>query len=359
MALTNCGRMMVGNIGLVPQATTAYGIDLNSSTTNAATVFIADKSATIDTVGIYCTGTNGTFPAYTISIQGVTDGRKPDGTIKGGGSPCSVSTSSFSAGTYAEYSLANSYSATAGEVLAVVIKSASADGSNYISVAHTYYYGGGASSLSPYATTTTDESTWTGLARIPTITCRYADGSMPPGMCASDNVADNSGFTSGFRGIKWTPPFGARLSGFWFGGRFNTSSFDFDVELYTGSGSSPTLTRSYSDEHVFGTTANGVLFFPFGPVTLSASTVYRLVLEPTNSTGFTDAHCYEFFDDDSLKAMFGPVYYTTASTPPTWTDYDNGTDGYWSWPMCPEYDQIDVAAASGGGGRKGYWKPGP
>ena len=97
-------------------------------------VFQVPKSMQILRVGILQGTITGTAPTFKASLQGVTNG-VPDGTIKGGGSPASVTFQPVSGGNNAFhwYTLANPYEATSGELLSLVIArdSGTIDGSNF------------------------------------------------------------------------------------------------------------------------------------------------------------------------------------------------------------------------------------
>ncbi len=76
---------------------------------------------TITRLGILLGTLTGAQPVYRLSIQGVAADGNPDGVIKGGGSPASTTLTPAVANTWVWMSLANSYVATRGEFIAIVM----------------------------------------------------------------------------------------------------------------------------------------------------------------------------------------------------------------------------------------------
>lgn len=97
---------------------------LNATTDQWEVIFQADRAMTITRAGYRYDIRTGTPPTYKMSLQGVTDGI-PNGTIKGGASPVSVTftppaDTTWNAG-YRWHNFDNSYVCTDGELLALVI----------------------------------------------------------------------------------------------------------------------------------------------------------------------------------------------------------------------------------------------
>lgn len=114
---------------------------LDATTDQAEWIFYAERAGTITQLGFRYGVRTGTPPTYKIGLQGVDASTGfPDGTIKGGGSPASVTfTPPADAtwdGTWRKLTLDNSYTNTQGEGLAIVIaySSGTVDGSNFSSV---------------------------------------------------------------------------------------------------------------------------------------------------------------------------------------------------------------------------------
>jgi hypothetical protein len=120
-------------LGLTP----AFNVFAVAASTSAQEwIFQAKEAATLTRLGVRLGTITGTTPTYQISLQGVDSSGNPDGTVKGGGSPASVSFSpsglGWSASTWHWLTLDNSYVCTRGEYLAVVVSyvSGTVDGSN-------------------------------------------------------------------------------------------------------------------------------------------------------------------------------------------------------------------------------------
>lgn len=141
-----------------------------------AAIFIMPEDATITTVGFINAAKGGT-PAddtWTVSIQGVTAGGVPDGTILGGASPASrtfpnatYTAASFGANTNHQIVLANSIALQGGTMYSLVIqKTGATDATNTL----TFRYGvasGGIAVTIPYTATADTTPTWTRQAQTP------------------------------------------------------------------------------------------------------------------------------------------------------------------------------------------------
>jgi hypothetical protein len=108
------------------QTTLSFGTFALDATTDALEfIFQMPEAATL-THGGFRYGVRAlTPPTYRISLQGVDASGNPDGTIKGGGTPASATftppASTAWDGTWQWVAFTNSYAATAGEMLALVI----------------------------------------------------------------------------------------------------------------------------------------------------------------------------------------------------------------------------------------------
>jgi len=143
----NLGLSVLWN-GEVVHAPVASADTIDASTEKTAAVFNMPYALTISHCGFWYGARTGTPPTYRISIQGVDASGNPDGTIKGGGSPASATFTPPADATWNTQwkwvALSNSYSAAAGEVLAVVIdySSGTIDASNCSSMMGTATYCG-------------------------------------------------------------------------------------------------------------------------------------------------------------------------------------------------------------------------
>jgi len=107
---------------------------LDAATDALEFIIQVSEADTITHVGFRIGVVTGTSPVYQVSLQGVAGNGNPDGVIKGGGSPASATFTPTAAqnGTWQWIALANSYAATRGEFLALVIaySSGTVDGAN-------------------------------------------------------------------------------------------------------------------------------------------------------------------------------------------------------------------------------------
>jgi len=181
---------------------------------------------------------------------------------------------------------------------------------------------------------------------------QYDDGTVIGVTCpasALTNNAWNSGSSPIYRGTKWTPTGACRLVGGWIAARLPDNNVH-TLALYAGTAAAPTVTATIdADTIVAANSSAAPIYVPLPPTALSASTVYRLVLEPTTANNNTTFAHAEFADADALAAFFGDLKGTTgvAGSPPTWTDYDNGTDGYRAYPIIPVIDDVTASGAGG------------
>lgn len=122
-------------------AVTYTNFALDQTTDQLEVIFQADRAMTITKMAVRYGVRTGTPPTYKISLQGVDDTTgNPDGTIKGGGSPASTTftppaDATWDA-TWRELTLDNSYTATRGEKLSLVVaySAGTVDGSNFSSL---------------------------------------------------------------------------------------------------------------------------------------------------------------------------------------------------------------------------------
>lgn len=118
-------------------AETTSTLALDASTDKIAVVCLAPASDTITHLWIRTTALTGTCPTYKVSLQGVTTGGAPDGTVLGGGSPASA-TFTVAGAERQWVALDNSYAVTLGDPIAIVVEYASGtiNGSNFATFAY-------------------------------------------------------------------------------------------------------------------------------------------------------------------------------------------------------------------------------
>lgn len=119
-------------------ASAATNFTLDGASDKAAWLFQMEKAALISEVGVVVSSVTGTSPTYKIGLQGVDTAGDPDGTyLNDGGGEASATSAAWS-GTLAmnNVTLTNDYSATRGQLMALVMEysSGTIDASNNVAV---------------------------------------------------------------------------------------------------------------------------------------------------------------------------------------------------------------------------------
>lgn len=268
----------------------------------------------------------GAMPTYRLSLQGLTSVGVPDGTIKGGGSPVSVTfvptvANGFANSTFTWLAFANSYTPSIGEALCFVLDTSSGtpSGTNNISV--TYQSGTGymtAHAGRPYALVdvggswaTSDKITATGALMFgwKTATDVFGFPFESGGATPFSNVLElgcrftlDSGWAStatclGARCILTTP----------------ATTVNWNIALYSGGESSPSqlaLSQNYASDHMssLSTAAREVDALFSSGVTLTYGSQYHLTLSV--SSGATPSVAYLQFNaaGDMQCLPYGPSW---------------------------------------------------
>ena len=262
---------------------------LDSTTDALQIVFQAPVSGPVLTKGAVRVGAlTGASPVYRLSLQGVDMANdRADGTVKGGGSPVSVTFTpeAGDAGKIKEYTFANSYDSSPGEWLALVVdySSGTCDGSNNWSF-------GRNSNLStpgsPHAVTV-DAGTPT---RRQGAVFGVSDGSSWWGWDLwQSSMFETANTASLYCGNQFTLPAGMGDTVSCVGASFGSSyvaSVPIRLSLYAADGT--TLLASTDTPTNALTQVNGWVFWDDGPVTLTCGVAYRLVAAGVaNSTRVT------------------------------------------------------------------------
>lgn len=323
---------------------------LDGTTDGIACIFMCPKDGSIDRVGVFITAVNGSSPTYILGLESLT-GDEPSGSYLGGVSPASVETT-LSAG-YNEVSLDFPFTVAAGAVYALTVRHASgtADGVNNVVAAfernsvleHTLPYPGRLDTGS-WTMNSSGENAFGGV--------RYDDGQYVPGLvvesAALSNETYNSGSSPGYRGLLWEDiPFDCDIVGAQL--HMRTGAVDWDIECYLNASGSADASSSTSSDYNNVNGQQGYRLIMFDPVSASAGDDVRLILRPTSGSNIAYNMISEFPNADALTARNPGMCYTTASTPGTWTDYNNGTDGYKACQILPVIQNISTGGGGGGG----------
>lgn len=304
--------------------------NLNDSTSGVSWVFQAPVAGTITRVGFNYYLRTGTPPTYRASLQGVslTTGVE-DGTIKGGGSPASVTftppASTAWDGTFQWLTLANSYTCTRGELLALVIgySSGTVNSSNFSQINYNQAIGDG--ELFPYPVTnktgtkTIQPSGWP-VFGIAMGTTAYGN--------PVQTIATNS-FNSGSTPDEYACAFSIpgtggtfKLAGVRLGGGPGTLGTNTaKMILYSGTTALQEITHTGI---VANATSNGWLDVYFTDTTLqtlSTGTTYRIGLQPQSGTSWY-WYTLNLASANDLSAFAGgsSFYLSTRTDAGSWSD---------------------------------------
>lgn len=334
--------------GVSPAAT---NFTLNQTTDQWEIIFQAVDAITITRLGFRQGTVTGTPPVYIISLQGVDASGNPDGTIKGGASPASVTFTPAGAdnSTWLWKTLANAYTCARGEWLSIVItySSGSVDSSNNCSFTIT-------SAVSrtpgqPYGIQNDN-----GVRARQAATCCFGYGSSGTAYGQPTESTINSGFSSGT-----TPDEKATLlnipSAWWntykivgvvLYGTFAVSA-SYTVNLYDTDGSTVlqnVTVDTDSDASAASSRQRTIYFDETTLSTLNAGSSYRLSVVPgATSLTIGGMTMHASADLDAWPGGSAVAQGSTRKSAGAWTD-DNKTR-YGINPIL-----ADITAPTGGGG---------
>lgn len=254
-----------------PWPRTYYPITMDVADEKVAFVVRVPQSGTIEKLGL-CTGTVKTPQSLSVGLQTVDASGDPSGSAYGGSVAGTIATPAQN--TYYTVTLATSASATAGDIVAVVVSWAGAVGEVGLR-AHSR------ESAFPY----TDHyiASWTKQIYIPVTHFEYSGGIVPDMNTAPFSDLGTYSFTASTTpdeyALKFQVPFPARVRGFVLMGGADAGG-EFDVVLYD-SANNVLGSRSYPASAVV-TSAEVRGTFP-SAVTISKDSIYRLAMKPTTA----------------------------------------------------------------------------
>lgn len=302
-------------IDLPPNWGTNAGVStltMDGTTTKIGFVFQVSQSGTISKL-YFSIGTITTNQTLKVGLQTVDSSGKPTGTAYGGSSTATLTPT---AATINSVTLGTSATATAGDVVALVVEWDSTTGSlvlNYFNV----------NSPLPYRLSFTSGA-WGGIAQgIPFCQIEYDDGTRPPHGCVPAYQGTSDAFKSDSnpdeRGIKFTLPFPARVIGAWLTVSAPASA-NFDIVLYDSGGS--VLTSCSIDVAKYKNNLAQAYRVFFGTrVSLVAGSAYYLIVKPTQATANVTLARWNFSTSSALRATFAPNAWQAVRTDAgAWTE---------------------------------------
>jgi hypothetical protein len=282
-------------------APTFTNFTIDGTTDECGIAFMVEKAMTITQVGIRINTITGTPGELTISLNELTntDGY-PSATILGGGSPASVAiaspSASFTAGQVYWATLANSYAATAGQMMALKVDPTAGtwDASNSIAVT-VALAGFGTRQGIPYAVQA-PSGTYARVSGYPVYGVRSTTDTQGLPIEALNSTTCDSATNPNQAGFAFTLPSGwsdtYKLRGLiMLLSKPAAANQSFEIVLYSSDGVTELQTVTHDSEY-FGTTSVNATYrtceFFFDESTLSTltfGTKYYIFIRPNASTG--------------------------------------------------------------------------
>lgn len=236
-----------------------------------------------------------------------------------------------------------------GDLVAMVIENPTFTAGDSLSISHLLAAVSGLQGF-PYGVNVTGTKQ---LQSVPVFALRYDDstygflGSECWAISSIGTWTANTGTTPDEVGLAFTLPFPARLSSVMFTGSVAASA-DWDIVLYDSS--SNVLATQSCDDDVTGSTGSIFHSHTFdAAVELAGGSLYRVALKPTTANSITLP--YGVFNSLPLMDTVegGQAFYGTSRTDAgSWTNYNNGTDGYRRPRMYLRFDAFDDGQTGGG-----------
>jgi hypothetical protein len=242
----------------------------------------APKAGSIDRIG-FRTAAITTGGTVTCTIQGVSAATgDPDGTPIGSGT---LAIADSDDNTWKECTLGTPATVTRGQLIAVVVTVPSGFAGNLSELGTIIDWIGGWQF--PYQSTF-QGGAWAKSLNAPCVAVRYSDetygplGTMPVSALAATTF--NSGSTPDERGLKFTLPFPARLSGVVLNGIYAGGA---TIKVYDSDDTTVLTSLALDPEQMAGALAGPARFLLPATVSLSKNVAYRVTLLPSSGTDNT------------------------------------------------------------------------
>lgn len=335
--------------GMWPNSTFSINTNtyvMDASGEKAVLVFRVPKTGNIDRLAAVIAAVgNAPDNGLRFSLQNVqaTDGQ-PDGTVD---ENATVASGSVATGWLESGALSAARAVTRNDLLAAVIDFPTFVAGDSVTV-QAMLFGTNIVNF-PYGIANTSKQ----AINYPQIFLRYDDAiwmSVHPVLAPFTSVTTfsmNTGTTPDEAGVAFTPQFDCKLREAFIQTSIAAAA-DFDIVLYD-SGNNVLSTETY-DGDVTGTTSGRHTHVYFDTdVELAAGSLYRLVVKAAaaaaNVTLTYGVVPSQMFD----TTIGGTDYYATARTNAgSWTNYNNGTDGYRKPGILLGFSHLDDGAGGGG-----------
>lgn len=323
--------------------TTTYLMDASGE--KACLIFRVPKTGNIDRLAaVIAAVANAPDNGLRFSLQNVqlTDGQ-PDGTVD---ENATVASGSVATGWLESGALSASRAVTRNDLLAAVLDFPTFVAGDSVTVQGINFNGN--QTGWPYGIANTAKQN----SNLPQIFLRYDDAiwiSVHPLIMPFTSVTTlsmDTGTTPDEAGVAFTPQFDCKLREAYFMMSVPAAG-DYDIVLYD-SGNSVLSTESYDGDVTGSLSGRHYHFFLDSDVELAAGSLYRLVLKPTTLNNVTLTYAVvpsQMFD----TTHGGTDFYLTARTDAgSWTNYNNGTDGYRKPGILLGFSHLDDGAGGGG-----------
>jgi len=330
------------------------GVVLDAAEEKTAYIMRPNVSKTITHIcyGVWITTTAGDIECR---LETVVSGL-PSGILIASGAEGSRSLQSTDDYTWLEDELTTPYNVTAGDQVAVVLQNPAGSSANWKIMGS---YGPTDNvSVREYCANDLAGAGWAVSAGQRSIALKFSDGSyyLPINSCGCHHYANftiNTGATPEQVGNRFRTAKSVRCIGFMLN-RFDCD-YDVDIKLISGADTAERSVSLLASERSSTGSVGYYVNWPT-PIELDADTYYRIAIYPqtVNSVGVT----YFKWSSEALMLQgmgipTGWEMHATSAKDPTvegdWTNYNNGTDGYYMACIYPIFDQMDFG---GGGGRR-------
>jgi hypothetical protein len=345
------------NVGWIPWAMTPATAILDASGDKIGGVFMAQKDGTIDRLAAYCTAVAGSVPSYDFRLESVTNGFPSGSLIAANTNGGQVPTAT----TLHLVTMTASHIVAAGDLVAMVLNSASATGANNATFngrvdSGPLLAGADYDWFWPRYAQDFSVGTYSAPSGHASFGPVYSDGSYMSwfsGNLANANNDFNIDSTPDERGNRWTQVGNERCIGALLYLRWVNADADFNVHLYAvadGDSASP-IASFTADYTIYNRSTTFQDWFPvyWDGVNLTDGADYRIACVPTTTSSVRPAVSYTA-PSEAARQQMSHGYLTTRTRTAngnagTWTD----TVAAYTLGCVPIFDQSNAGGGSGGG----------